>query len=58
MGSLTNLLLRTLFNVSISVNNLVVKYLAPTSVATLTCQSIVMRTAADGWQAGLEVRIT
>ena len=56
MGSITSLLLRTLFNVSVTVNNLVVKLLTPTAVATLTCQSIHLHTATDGWQAKLVVR--
>jgi hypothetical protein len=55
LGSITSLLLRALFNVSVRINNLVVKYLAPTSVATLTCQSIHVHTALDGWQANLSV---
>ncbi|KAK9830052.1 hypothetical protein WJX72_009438 [[Myrmecia] bisecta] len=54
MGSFTSMLLRTLFNISVTVNNVVVKYLAPTSVATLTCQSIHAYTAADNWEANLQ----
>ena len=56
MGSITSLLLRTLFNVSVTVNNLVVKFVTPRAVATLTCQSIHLQTAADGWRAKLVVR--
>ena len=55
LGSITSLLLRALLNVSLRVNNLVVKYLAPTSVASLTCQSIHLHTATDNWQAALSV---
>lgn len=55
LGSFTSLLLHTLFNVSIKVNNVVVKYLAPTSVATLTCQSFHISTATDAWQTQVRV---
>ena len=55
LGSITSLLLRTLFNVSIVVQNVVVKHLGRTEVATLTCHSIQMHTATDGWQATVDV---
>lgn len=47
MGSLANLLMRTLLNVTIKVNNIVVKYKTPTTVATLTCESLHVTTADD-----------
>jgi len=47
MGPLANLLMRTLLNVTIKVNNIVVKYVAPTTVATLTCKSVRVRTAEN-----------
>ena len=47
MGSLANLLMRTLLNVTIKVNNIVVKYKMPTVMATLTCKSLHVTTADD-----------
>lgn len=58
IGSLTSLLLRVLFNVSITVNNVVVKYVAPSAVATLTCQSLHIRTATDAWQTEVAVKLS
>ena len=50
MGSLTSLLLRTLFDTQVTVNNVVVKYITPETVATFTCQSITAATATDDWR--------
>lgn len=47
MGPLANLLMRTLLNVTIKVNNIVVKCVAPTTLATLTCKSVCVRTAEN-----------
>ena len=55
MGSLTALLLRTLFDTTLAVNNVVVKLAAPAAVATLTCQSASVSTCRDGWRAALQV---
>lgn len=55
MGSITSLLLRTLFNVSVAIQNVVIKYVTAEAVATMTCHSIEMNTASDNWQADLKV---
>ena len=55
MGALTNLLLRTLFDTLVTVNNVVVKYVAHTTVATFTCQSVTAATCQNGWRANYEV---
>lgn len=55
MGSLTALLLRTLFDTTLAVNNVVVKLAAPAAVATLTCQSAGVSTCRDGWRGALQV---
>jgi hypothetical protein len=56
MGSLTNLLMRTLLNVAISVNNIVFKYMGPSCMANLTCGVLHVKTAGDNWQDTLQVR--
>ena len=50
LGSLTSLLLRSLFDTQVTINNVVIKYVAPTTVAAFTCQSITASTAADIWR--------
>ena len=55
MGSLTALLLRTLFDTALTVNNVVVKLAAPAALATLTCQSLGVSTCRDGWREALQV---
>ncbi|KAK9844032.1 hypothetical protein WJX81_002459 [Elliptochloris bilobata] len=54
MGSLTALLLRTLFDTTLALNNVVVKLAAPAAVATLTCQSLSVSTCRDAWRQALE----
>ena len=54
MGSLTNLLLRTLLNVSVSISNAVVKLHARQN-ATLMSKRIHIITAAGDWLSDLEV---
>ena len=55
MGSLTSMLMHTLFNVTVTINNLIVKLAAGGTMATLTCKSIMACTPDDGWQEELEV---
>lgn len=55
MGSLANLLMRTLLNVTVRVNNIVVKYATPTVLATLTCNSLQVKTGDDLHLGGLQV---
>ena len=55
MGSLTSMLMHTLFNVTVTINNLIVKLAAGNTMATLTCKSIMACTPDDGWQEELEV---
>ena len=55
MGSLANLLVRTLLNVTVKVNNIVVKYAVPTVMATLTCDSLQVKTGDDLQLGGLQV---
>ena len=55
MSGLKGTLLRALANVSVTVNNVVVKYLAPRSVATLTCTRLATFTADLGESALTEV---
>ena len=55
MGSLTSMLMHTLFNVNVTINNLIVKLAAGGTMATLTCKSIMACTPDDGWQRELEV---
>lgn len=55
MGSLTNLLLKTLLDVSVTVSNTVVKLRTPHAAANLTSQYIQMSTAAGDWKADLQV---
>eukprot|EP00891_Asterochloris_glomerata_P001395 jgi/Astpho2/1395/Aster-x0059 len=54
MGSLTSMLMHTLFNVTVTINNLIVKLAAGGTMATLTCKSIMACTSEDGWQEELE----
>lgn len=56
MGSFTSLFMQALFNVTVSVTNVVMKYTAPNTVTTLTCGAVKCFTATDGWRAGLKVR--
>ena len=55
MGSLTSMLMHTLFNVNVTINNVIVKLAAGGTMATLTCKSIMACTPDDGWQEELEV---
>ncbi len=55
MGSLANMLMRTLLNVTVKVNNLVVKYAMPAVMATLTCDSLQVKTEDDLHLGGLQV---
>ena len=55
MGSLTSMLMHMLFNVTVTINNLIVKLAAGGTMATLTCKSIMACTSEDGWQEELEV---
>ena len=48
--------MQALFNVTIMVTNVVIKYTAPNTVTTMTCGAIKCFTAAEGWKAGLNVR--
>ncbi|CAL8468704.1 g8244 [Coccomyxa elongata] len=54
MGSLANMLMRTLLNVTVKVNNLVMKYATPTVMATLTCDSLQVKTEDDPHLGGLQ----
>ena len=55
MGSLTNLLLRTLLDVSVSISNAVVKLHARQTAAILMSKRIHIITAAGDWLSDLEV---
>ena len=55
MGSLTNLLLRTLLDVSVSISNAVVKLHARQTAATLMSKHIHIITAAGDWLSEVEV---
>jgi len=55
MGSFTSLFMHALFNVSIIVSNVVVKYTAPNTITTMTCGAIKCLTATDAWRLGLPV---
>ena len=57
MGTLTNLLLRTLLDVSVTVSNTVVKLCTPHESAILTSQHMQLSTAAGDWKAGLQVNV-
>ena len=57
LGGFKGTLLRALANVSVTVNNVVVKYLAPRSVATLTCTRLATFTADLGDSAISEARL-
>ena len=57
MGSFTSLFMQALFNVSVIVSNVVVKYIAPNTVTTATCGAIKCFTAADAWKVGLKVSL-
>ena len=56
MGSFTSLFIQALFNVTVTVTNVVMKYTAPNTVTTMTCRAIKCFTAAEGWRAGLRVK--
>ena len=55
MGTLTNLLLRTLLDVSVTVSDTVIRLCTPDTSATLTSQHMQLSTAAGDWKAGLQV---
>ena len=55
MGSFTSLFMQALFNTSISIRNIVVKYRAPDTLSTLTCGALKLYTAADSWQLAVKV---
>jgi len=55
MGSFTSLFMHALFNVSIIVSNVVVKYTAPNTTTTMTCGAIKCLTATDAWRLDLPV---
>ena len=55
MGSLTSMLMHTLFNVNVTINNLIVKLAAGGTMTTLACKSIMACTPDDGWKEELEV---
>ena len=55
MGSLTNLLLRTLLDVSVSISNAVVKLHARQTAAILMSKRIHIISAAGDWLSDLEV---
>ena len=55
MGTLTNLLLRTLLDVSVTVSNTVIKLCMPHASANLTCQHMQLSTGAGDWKADLQV---
>ncbi len=55
MGGALSLLLRTLLNVTLTVNNLVISYAAAGSVAALRCESLCVQTAAEDWWEQVEV---
>lgn len=55
LGSLTTLLLRTLLDTGVTLKNVVVKYIAHTTVATLTCQSISASNPSAEWKRDYEV---
>lgn len=56
-GSLTNLLLRTLFDTKVTVRNVVIKFESPVTVATFTCHSILIATALDDWRSNFEASL-
>ena len=55
MGSFTSLFMQALFNTSVSINNIVVKYKAPYTLSTLTCGALKLFTAADAWRLAVQV---
>lgn len=55
LGSITSLLLHTLFDTTFRFSNLVVRAILPSCTAHLACQAIVLKTPQDGWQRGLKV---
>ena len=57
LGSITSILVRTLFDTKLSVNNLVVTFVGAAFTSTLTCQSICIQTASSAWRKGLAVCI-
>ena len=48
--------MQALFNVSVTINNVVAKFMAPNTISTLTCGAIRCFTAIDSWRATLRVR--
>lgn len=55
VGGALNLLLRTLLNATLTINSLIVKYAAGSSVATLRCGALCVVTGADDWWEQVEV---
>lgn len=55
MGSFTSLFMQALFNTSVSIKNIVVKYRAPQTLSTLTCGALDVYTAAGAWRLALKV---
>ena len=55
MNSLPTILLRALFNVQVTITNIILKTAIPGATITLTCKRLVLRTAAEDWRAGLTV---
>lgn len=47
--------MQALFNTSVSIKNIVVKYKAPHTLSTLTCGALNLYTAADAWRLALKV---
>lgn len=55
MGSFTSLFMQALFNTSVSIKNIVVKYKAPHTQSTLTCGALDLYTAAGAWRLAIKV---
>lgn len=56
MGSLTTLFMQALFNTSVSIKNIIVRYVAPHTTSAVTCGALSFYTATDGWRLGLKAR--
>ena len=55
MDTLPTILLRALFNVHVSITNIIVKVALPGAVAKATCKLLVVRTATDDWRRSTRV---
>ena len=55
MDTLPTILLRALFNVHVSITNIIVKLAVPGALATATCKLLVIRTSADDWRKSTQV---